>query len=468
MQTPLSATADTQFTKLRAFRQAAYTCLGNGRAAMFELADAVLVTPTVSSFAEFALAPVFRRRWASLYEALQDGRPDRAALLRLYVKHLPAGGRLLVAGDHTAWPRLAAPTLRDRKIVHAPTKIVGNRPISIGYDFSTVSWVPELAGSWAPPLLFERITSAETPLQKGASQLRRISEAVQALGVRLVSLWDSEYGCAPFVKATHDIPADKLFRLRPNLCLWGPPPPYGGRGRPALHGPAFKLREPLTWGQPASKLELMDPELGRVQVLVWRWLHFRQAAAQSLVVARIERLDAAHTVRDPGVLWLGWQGAEPPPLATWWDSYLRRFAVDHWHRFAKQDLHWTLPHLATPEQAERWSDLMPLLTWQLWLARSLVNDVRLPWQKPQAAGSGRQAGCARAWRHFWPRLAHRLRCRNPVEKRRGGPRGDRVSAVNAMPWSKRPARSPNQALESLHLGCQRAATPTRPCRVNRR
>ena len=50
--------------------------------------DAVLATPAVNSFAELALAPVFRRRWASLYEALQDGRPDRDALLRLYVQHL--------------------------------------------------------------------------------------------------------------------------------------------------------------------------------------------------------------------------------------------------------------------------------------------------------------------------------------------------------------------------------------------
>jgi hypothetical protein len=328
MQTHISATVDTQFTKLQAFRQAAYACLGNGRAAQFDLADAVLVTPAVNSFAELALAPVFRRRWASLYEALQDGRPDREALLRLYVQHLPPSGTVLVAGDHTAWPRLAAPTLRDRKIVHAPTKIAGNRPITIGADFSTVSWVPESAGSWAPPLLFERISSAETPLQKGADQLRSISKAVQALDVRLVSLWDSEYGCAPFVNTTYDIPADKLFRLRPNLCLWGPPPPYPGRGRPAVHGPAFKLREPLTWGQPASKLELLDPNLGRVQVLVWRLLHFRKAGAHPLVVARIERLDAAHTARDPGVLWVGWQGAEPPPLATWWDWYLRRFAVD--------------------------------------------------------------------------------------------------------------------------------------------
>jgi hypothetical protein len=49
-------------------------------------------------------------------------------------------------------------------------------------------------------------------------------------------------------------------------------------------------------------------------------------------------------------------------------------------------LHWTLPHLATPEQDERWRYLLPQLTWQLELARTLVNDVRLPWQKPQTAG----------------------------------------------------------------------------------
>ncbi|MDG3492969.1 hypothetical protein FEV09_00180 [Pseudanabaena catenata USMAC16] len=39
--------------------------------------------------------------------------------------------------------------------------------------------------------------------------------------------------------------------------------------------------------------------------------------------------------------------------------------------------------LLTPQQALRWSDLMPLLSWQLWLARQLVIDSPLPWQKPQ-------------------------------------------------------------------------------------
>ncbi|MEG4087421.1 hypothetical protein, partial [Microcoleus sp. POL10_C6] len=48
------------------------------------------------------------------------------------------------------------------------------------------------------------------------------------------------------------------------------------------------------------------------------------------------------------------------------------------YRFAKQRLHWTLPNLRTPEQSERWSDLMPLMSWQLWLAKDLVVENRLP------------------------------------------------------------------------------------------
>jgi hypothetical protein len=57
--------------------------------------------------------------------------------------------------------------------------------------------------------------------------------------------------------------------------------------------------------------------------------------------------------------------------------------VEHWYRFAKQRQYWTLPRFGTPQQAERWSDLMPLITWELWLARGIVADNPLPWQKPQ-------------------------------------------------------------------------------------
>lgn len=77
-------------------------------------------------------------------------------------------------------------------------------------------------------------------------------------------------------------------------------------------------------------------------------------------------------------LWLIWVGEEMPYLHQFWHQYLRRFAIDHWYRFIKQRWHWTLPHFATPEQCQRWSDLMPLLSWQLWLARSGATDCPLP------------------------------------------------------------------------------------------
>jgi len=46
--------------------------------------------------------------------------------------------------------------------------------------------------------------------------------------------------------------------------------------------------------------------------------------------------------------------------------YLRRFLLEHWNRFMKQRLHWTLPKLGTTEKGQRWSDLIPIMTWQLW------------------------------------------------------------------------------------------------------
>jgi len=373
-------TADQQFTKLKAFRQAAYGCLGNACDAQFELTDAVMVTPAANSYVELSLAPVFRRSWCSAYEAMEDGRPDREALLRLYTAHLPTTPRPILAGDHTAWPRLSARTLRERTIEHQPTKVPGNKPITVGHGFSTLAYIPEQAGSWALPLLHERITPAETPIEKGVSQLRRVCEQ---LPVRPISLWDSEYGCAPFVKASADIPADKVLRLRPNRCLYGPPPPYSGTGRPRVHGAKFNLKDPATWHPPDAGLEVEDPQLGRVRLSMWRNLHFKQSPQHPMIVMRVERLEARGTRRDPKALWLAWVGQEPPPLNEWWQLYLRRFTLEHWYRFTKQRLYWTLPRFGTPEQAERWSDLMPLITWELWLARDIVVDNPLPWQKPQ-------------------------------------------------------------------------------------
>jgi len=97
-------------------------------------------------------------------------------------------------------------------------------------------------------------------------------------------------------------------------------------------------------------------------------------------VARLERLENKGTRRMPKVIWVAWIGEEPPEPRTWWQYYMRRYTVDHWYRFAKQRLYWTLPMFSTPEQGERWSDLMPLITWNCGSLGSGCGQP-LPWQK---------------------------------------------------------------------------------------
>ncbi|MHB8288432.1 MAG: hypothetical protein ACYDEY_04200 [Acidimicrobiales bacterium] len=44
---------------------------------------------------------------------------------------------------------------------------------------------------------------------------------------------------------------------------------------------------------------------------------------------------------------------------------------------------WTTPSVCTPEQADRWTWLIVAGYTQLRLARGLIADLRLPWERPQ-------------------------------------------------------------------------------------
>jgi hypothetical protein len=229
--------------KLQVFRQRAYACLGQAHDALFELMDAILLTPKAASLAQLSLSPVFRRQWPSVYAALRDGKPNRQALMQLYLREIAQTTGVILAGDHTAWPRPYARTLRERTYEHQVGAGIGGKPVTVGQGYSTIAWIAEDEGSWALPLLHERINSEQSVLGKAADQLRQVCEHLK---VRPLSLWDAEYGCAPFVVATAEIEADKLMRLRSNLCLWTAPTAYSGRGRPRTHGCKFKLNDPLS------------------------------------------------------------------------------------------------------------------------------------------------------------------------------------------------------------------------------
>ena len=69
-----------------------------------------------------------------------------------------------------------------------------------------------------------------------------------------------------------------------------------------------------------------------------------------------------------------------------WQAFLRRFDLEHTFRLFKQVLGWTAPKIRDPAAADRWTWLIIAVYAQLWLARPLAADLRLPWERPAPPG----------------------------------------------------------------------------------
>jgi hypothetical protein len=452
MQTTTSA---GKLTRLVDFRQSVYDkCVLSARDALFELSDAMIVSRAINSFAELSLSSVFRRRWPSLYEALADGGIDDEASLGLLINQVrrerPASSQpLIFAVDHTPMPREQSYTLAERGFWHKATAVPGNRPITIGYDFSTIAWVPHTEqepDSWCLPLLHERIRPESSPLATASEQLARVLASLGEDAARVVIMGDSEYASAPFLKATAELACSRLCRLRPNRMLYQPPPAYSGRGRRRIHGAKFRLKDPTTWSQPVEEQHLQDAKLGQMRLRRWEHLHFEATPQIAMTLLLVEQLTSDGTSKQS--MWLLWVGEHQPPIEQIWRLYLRRYAIDHWYRFAKQRLHWCLPKLSTPERTDCWSALLPLGQWQLYLAREVVEQVRLPWQKPLERLT--PAGVADSFAGLLPRIGTPAR----PPKRRGKSPGwtpgrcrarrqqHTIERKTTRRWSSTPAKPP--------------------------
>jgi hypothetical protein len=79
-------------------------------------------------------------------------------------------------------------------------------------------------------------------------------------------------------------------------------------------------------------------------------------------------------------------GSDEAATATLWQSYLRRFDLEHVFRFLKVQLGWDKPALRDPAAADRWTWLLIACHAQLHLARPPAAGTRLPWQRPQGPG----------------------------------------------------------------------------------
>src|SRR5262249_3535256 len=259
---------------------------------------------------------------------------------------------------------------------------IPQRGLVAGWEYQWLVAVPDERGSWVLPLeVSRRGPTVGTPTALAIRQLRTALGG-GASGRRPGATFDSQYG--PVQLARAHLAADLLVRLTPKRRFYRAPTPYPGKGtRVRRHGPIFQTWEPTSHGSPDHAAEILDPEHGTVRVEAWTGLHVQGAHDVPFTVVRVgvERLPKSGRTPDP--LWPAWIGGPlPDDLLEVWRWYRRRFAIAHGFRFLKQDLGWTSVRPCDPAAADRWSWLLALGLWQLYLARGLVGDRRLPWERP--------------------------------------------------------------------------------------
>jgi hypothetical protein len=207
---PKSSTKEN-INSLIEFRQAIYEHGFLARKdALFDLLDALVIEGKVPSFAYLSQSEQFRRKWPSLYAAVEDGRLDSPWLRQYLGRRVPAQGIQVFALDGTSWPRPRGRTLADRQYVYQASSAVNGGTVTIGYPYSLLEWSVESHSSWSLAVDVRRVNSSQTATAVGAEQIRHLAEVRQGVEAALdLVVCDGKYGNTAFLRAVKGLRCGK-------------------------------------------------------------------------------------------------------------------------------------------------------------------------------------------------------------------------------------------------------------------
>lgn len=179
----------------------------------------------------------------------------------------------------------------------------------------------------------------------------------------------------------------------------------------------------------------LHPRLGRRG-------HWASHEQPPIVPGTVVRVQVQHlpkpTSRTKKTLWL-WVAGPDADLDLCWRAYLRRFDIEHTYRFVKNTLGWTTPRWCTPEQADTWTWIIIAVYTQLRLARGLVADERMPWERQRKPGRLTPARVRRGFRRLAPNLGTPANPPKSLTPGPGRPKGTRRGPRTRYPAIKKTA-----------------------------
>lgn len=259
-----------------------------------DLIDTISATP-VDSVVKLSLSHLFRRKYSSLTDVLsslfrthskeiptiEETRKQTLKVTQLLAEECAPGidedDFALFAIDCTANPRIYAKKVDDRSIIHTPNHIPGQKPITVGHEYSVVVHLPNHMEDkelhWVVPLMVRRVESHQSGPQVGLLQLEEISNQTVFKNHFCVSVADAAYSTRGWVVGVSKWPhVVHVARMRGNRKLYRMA--HGGnnirRGRPQIYGDELLLADP---SQPdLEEITSMITRKGReCQVLLQRW-----------------------------------------------------------------------------------------------------------------------------------------------------------------------------------------------------
>jgi DDE superfamily endonuclease len=404
---------DASIMFLKNFREKIYSSFSHRQDASMELVDALSSNTSARSVVELSLNPHHRRNYSSLprvvdefYKGLdaagkETKRNEVTKLLASACPELEKRAYQVFGVDCTPNPRLFSPTLSDRGFVHAPNPVPGNKPITLGHQYSIAAYFPEKLSNKTPPWLIaiacQRVGTEEKGTLVGMQQIKLCMNSSPAFKDKLcVSVGDSAYSSPECLALAQENQNQiHISRLRNTRNIYRIADKKGKgkkKGRQKSYGDIFQLSNSKTWGEPDEiyrlKIENKKGKIQLIEIKVWNDLLMRghrdaDVSNYPFRVIKIEVYKETGELLFKKPLWLlvaGERRGELSPVEIF-EIYRQRFDLEHFFRFGKTRL--LMDKFQTPEteHEEAYWQIVLMAYTQIYLAREIANASPNPWEK---------------------------------------------------------------------------------------
>lgn len=404
----------TIVSKFQWFRNRLFQLFHYRAGATMDLIDALAATPTTDSVVKLSLSILFGRTYSSLTDVLSslfrknlkvlptdEERKEQTLKVTQLLAEECASSNLqnniaLFAIDCTADPRIYADKVRDRTMVHAPNHVPGQKPITVGHEYSVLVCLPDREEDkekhWVVPLSVKRVESHQSGPEVGLLQLEEIANHTVFKRCFCISVTDAAYSIRKWAIGGSKLPhVVHIARLRGNRKVYRMPAVISEprRGRPQLYGEELLLQNP---SQPdLEEITTMTSRKGRVyQVLLQRWndvimqgSKYEPTHEHPFDLLRVTVTDDKGKAVYRRPLWVMIAGSKRREVRSKdaQIAYGRRYDIEHFFRFGKQRLGMVASQTCETRHEENWQWIGLLAYNMLYYARSLAKSTRYPWEK---------------------------------------------------------------------------------------